>query len=72
MVGARPARKGMVTKAYGIWVETRSGVLAPPQTPVAVVVIVAVGTPVNLVVRGKRLPAQVAKMPFVPQRYHKN
>ena len=28
-------------------------------------------TAVNLVVRDKRLPARVAKMPFVPQRYHK-
>jgi aminomethyltransferase len=34
--------------------------------------VASVGTSVNLVVRDKRLPARVAKMPFVPQRYHKN
>ena len=30
-----------------------------------------VGTSVNLLVRGKALPAKVAKMPFVPHRYHR-
>jgi aminomethyltransferase len=30
-----------------------------------------VGTPVNLLVRGKALPATIAKMPFVPHRYHR-
>ena len=30
-----------------------------------------VGNPLGLVVRGKTLPAQVAKMPFVPARYHR-
>ncbi|MDA1099414.1 MAG: glycine cleavage system aminomethyltransferase GcvT [Proteobacteria bacterium] len=29
------------------------------------------GTPLGLVVRGRTLPAQVAKMPFVPARYHR-
>ena len=28
-----------------------------------------VGTPVNLMVRGKALPAAVAPLPFVPHRY---
>jgi aminomethyltransferase len=32
----------------------------------------SLGTAVNLVVRGKALPARVAKMPFVPHRYHRN
>jgi aminomethyltransferase len=32
----------------------------------------AVGTPLNLVVRGKALAAKVAKMPFAPHRYHRN
>jgi aminomethyltransferase len=32
----------------------------------------AAGTPVNLVVRGKALAGRVAKMPFVPHRYHRN
>ena len=31
----------------------------------------AVGTPVNLMVRGKALPAKVAAMPFVPHRYRR-
>jgi len=31
----------------------------------------AAGTPVQLVVRGKPLPAKVAPMPFVPQRYYR-
>ncbi|WP_374654479.1 glycine cleavage system aminomethyltransferase GcvT [Dongia sp.] len=31
----------------------------------------AVGTSVNLMVRGKVLPAKVAAMPFVPHRYHR-
>jgi len=30
-----------------------------------------VGTPVNLVVRGKPLAAKVAELPFVPQRYYR-
>jgi aminomethyltransferase len=30
------------------------------------------GTQVSLVVRGKALPARVARMPFVPHRYHRN
>ena len=32
----------------------------------------AIGTAVNLMVRGKALPARVAKMPFTPHRYHRN
>jgi aminomethyltransferase len=31
----------------------------------------AIGTTVNLVVRGKALAGKVAKMPFVPHRYHR-
>ena len=30
-----------------------------------------IGTPVNLMVRGKALPAKVAGMPFVPARFHR-
>ena len=29
------------------------------------------GTPVQAIVRGKPLPAQVAAMPFTPHRYHR-
>jgi len=32
----------------------------------------ALGTSVNLVVRGKALAGKVAKMPFAPHRYHRN
>jgi aminomethyltransferase len=31
----------------------------------------AIGTQLNLMVRGKTLPAKVAAMPFVPHRYHR-
>lgn len=31
----------------------------------------APGTPVNLMVRGKAIPARVAEMPFVAQRYYR-
>lgn len=30
-----------------------------------------IGTSVNLIVRGKAMPAEIAKLPFVPQRYYK-
>jgi aminomethyltransferase len=30
-----------------------------------------IGTPLNLMVRGKALPAKVAAMPFAPHRYHR-
>jgi aminomethyltransferase len=29
------------------------------------------GTEVDLIVRGKPLPAKIAPMPFVPNRYHR-
>ena len=31
----------------------------------------AIGTKVNLMVRGQALPAEVAKLPFAPHRYNK-
>ena len=34
--------------------------------------LAAPGTPLQLIVRGKSLPARVAPMPFVPHRYFKN
>ena len=30
-----------------------------------------IGTELNLIVRGKLVPAQIEKLPFVPQRYFK-
>ncbi|NVK18997.1 MAG: glycine cleavage system aminomethyltransferase GcvT [Methylocystaceae bacterium] len=30
-----------------------------------------VGTEINLIVRGKTMPGEIAKLPFVPQRYYK-
>jgi aminomethyltransferase len=44
------------------------GPLAMGYVPAA---LAAAGTALSLVVRGKPLPAKVAKMPFVPTRYHK-
>ena len=31
----------------------------------------AIGNELDLIVRGKPLPAKVATMPFVPNRYHR-
>jgi aminomethyltransferase len=31
----------------------------------------AIGTPVDLMVRGKPLPARIAAMPFVPNNYRR-
>jgi aminomethyltransferase len=31
----------------------------------------AVDTPVQVLVRGKALPAMIAKLPFTPQRYYR-
>ena len=77
--GRAPAREGAPVElpdGREIGSVTSGGFGPTVEAPVAMGYVAAehaaIGTPVNLVVRGKRLPAQVAKMPFVPQRYHKN
>lgn len=56
--------------------EVTSGLLGPTvDKPVAMGYVTAghaaVGTRVNAIVRGKKVPMEVATMPFVPQRYYR-
>jgi len=76
--GRAPAREGAeITNAEGKTVGTvTSGGFGPTLGgPVAMGYVpkdmAVVGTAVGLSVRGRSLPAKVAKMPFVPQRYKK-
>jgi len=76
--GRAPAREGAeITDAYGAVIGTvTSGGFGPTLGgPVAMgyvpKVMATAGTAVGLSVRGRSLPAKVAKMPFVPQRYKK-
>ncbi len=59
-------RVGEVTS--GGFGPTRGGPIAMGYVPTE---LAAVGTPLGLEVRGRTLPAVVARMPFVPQRYYK-
>lgn len=76
--GRAPAREGTEIQIGGKTVgRITSGGFGPSaDRPVAMGYVdaahAAVGTPVELVVRGKPLPATVAAMPFVPHRYFKN
>ena len=76
--GRAPAREGaVVTDAGGDEIgRVTSGGFGPSFGGPVAMGYVAVGhakpdTPVNLIVRGKPLPARVARMPFVPQRYYR-
>ena len=56
--------------------EITSGGFSPSlQKPIAMGYVTAdhaqAGTKINLIVRGKMMPAKVASMPFVPQRYYR-
>jgi aminomethyltransferase len=56
--------------------EVTSGLLGPTiDKPVAMGYLTpghaAIGTRVNAIVRGKKVPMEVATMPFVPQRYYR-
>ncbi|WP_332824823.1 glycine cleavage system aminomethyltransferase GcvT [Ramlibacter sp.] len=56
--------------------EVTSGLLGPTiDKPVAMGYVTpghaAIGTRVNAIVRGKKVPMEVATMPFVPQRYYR-
>jgi glycine cleavage system T protein (aminomethyltransferase) len=57
--------------------EVTSGGFSPSlQMPIAMGYVPlrysAIGTDINLIVRGKARPAKVVKMPFVEQRYHRD
>jgi aminomethyltransferase len=75
--GRLPAREGATILAGGKSVGTvTSGGFAPTiGAPIAMGWVeaahAAIGTPLEVEVRGKRLTATVAPMPFVPHRYHR-
>ena len=74
--GRAPAREGtevLSPSGERIGVVTSGGFGPSVNGPVAMGYVQAghaeVGTPVNLMVRGKTLPAAIAPLPFVPHRY---
>ncbi len=76
--GRAPAREGAaITDAEGrtIGAVTSGGFGPTVGGPVAMGYVALAhaepGSPVRLVVRGKPLPAKVARLPFVPPRYHR-
>jgi aminomethyltransferase len=75
--GKAPAREGTPVQAGGREVgRVTSGGFGPTVGgPVAIgyveTMLAAPGTRVELVVRGKALPAEVVDLPFVPHRYHR-
>lgn len=76
--GRAPAREGVQitdTQGHVIGSITSGGFGPSLGGPVAMGYVsaehAAPGSPVNLVVRGKALPAKVAKMPFVPNNYYR-
>jgi aminomethyltransferase len=75
--GRAPAREGTVVQLGGREVgRVTSGGFGPSVGgPVAMGYVEAAlaepGTAVELLVRGKPIPAQVAALPFVPHRYHR-
>ena len=76
--GKAPAREGAeIADSTGAIVgRVTSGGFAPSlQKPIAMGYVdaahAAVGTSLNLIVRGKALPAQVVTFPFVPTRYYR-
>ncbi|TCD05488.1 glycine cleavage system aminomethyltransferase GcvT [Erythrobacteraceae bacterium CFH 75059] len=75
--GRLPAREGAVVYdgARPVGQVTSGGFSPTLGHPVAMAYVAAdhaaAGTPVEVEVRGKRLPATVAPLPFVPHRYHR-
>jgi aminomethyltransferase len=76
--GKAPAREGAeIADASGKIVgRVTSGGFAPSlQKPIAMGLVdaahAALGTELNLIVRGKALPARVVAFPFVPTRYYR-
>ncbi len=76
--GRAPAREGAeIALPDGPVIGTvTSGGFAPTVgAPIAMGYVPAghtdIGTPLELIVRGRRLPATVAEMPFVPNRYYR-
>ena len=75
--GRQAAREGAEVYAGGekVGVLTSGGFSPSLQRPIAMAYVdraqAAVGTALEIDVRGKRLPATVTAMPFVPHRYHR-
>jgi aminomethyltransferase len=76
--GRAPAREGTAvldSEGAAVGAITSGGFGPSFEGPVAMGYVAAPyampGSALGLVVRGKTLPAQVAKMPFVPARYHR-
>jgi aminomethyltransferase len=76
--GRAPAREGaVITDTHGaeIGVVTSGGFAPSLNAPIAMGYVppaqAAPGTAVELVVRGRGLPARVVPLPFVPNRYHR-
>ena len=76
--GRAPAREGaeiQSTDGKTIGVVTSGGFAPTHGAPIAMgyveTAFAETGTDVNLIVRGKALPAKVADMPFVPHRYYR-
>jgi aminomethyltransferase len=75
--GRQPAREGAEIYAgeVKIGIVTSGGFSPSLQVPIGMgyvdAVHAAVGTPLEIDVRGKRLTAAVTTMPFVPHRYHR-
>jgi aminomethyltransferase len=73
--GRQPAREGAEIMADGrkVGVVTSGGFGPTVNGPIAMgyveTAFAAVGTPLALLVRGKELPAKVAPLPFVPNRF---
>ena len=75
--GRQAAREGAEVYAGGekVGVLTSGGFSPSLQRPIAMAYVdraqAVVGTALEIDVRGKRLPATVTAMPFVPHRYHR-
>lgn len=76
--GRAPAREGAEIQSVDgkkIGVVTSGGFGPTAGRPVAMgyvdAAFAATGTPLQLIVRGKPMPAQVADMPFTPHRYYR-
>ena len=75
--GRQAAREGAEVYAGGekVGVLTSGGFSPSLQRPIAMAYVdraqAAAGTALEIDVRGKRLPATVSAMPFVPHRYHR-
>lgn len=75
--GRQAAREGAEVYAGGqkVGVLTSGGFSPTLQRPIAMAYVdraqAATGTTLEIDVRGKRLPAAVTAMPFVPHRYHR-